>query len=107
MMTNASPRASDDLSLSALSRLLLASLMLLIGLLASLVLLIGLVLAALLLLVRLLAAALLLTWVRLLAGILIGIVRIGHCHLLEGVWAQPSRSTSGPENRSPPDPRRL
>jgi hypothetical protein len=63
--------------LSTLSRLLLATLVLLIGL----------VLAALLLLVRLLAAALLLTRARiarLLTGVLIGIVRIGHCHLLEG-----------------------
>jgi hypothetical protein len=63
--------------LSALSRLLLASLVLLIGLL----------LAALLLLVRLLAAALLTRAriARLLTGVLIGIVRIGHCYLLEGI----------------------
>jgi hypothetical protein len=60
-----------------LPRLLLAALVLLVGLLI--------LLAALMLLVGLHAAALLLLARFVLAGILIGSVRIGHTHLLEGL----------------------
>jgi hypothetical protein len=81
------------LALPALPWLLLATLVLLVGLLSTLVLLVGL-LAALMLLIRLLLAAPLLLLartgiVRLLTGILIGVVRIGHCFLLEGVQVRP------------------
>jgi hypothetical protein len=65
--------------LPALPRLLLATLVLLVGLLATLMLLVGLLLAAALLLLARTGI------VRLLTGFLIGIVRIGHCFLLEGV----------------------
>jgi hypothetical protein len=76
----------------------LATLVLLIGLLATLVLLTRLLLtrllATLLLLVGPLPTALLLlawTWIaRLLAGVLIGVVRIGHSRLLEGFALCPS-----------------
>ena len=71
------PGDDTELLLGALARLRLAALLLLVGfLLAALMLLVGLHAAALLLLARL---------VRLLAGILIGIVGIGHKHLLEGL----------------------
>jgi hypothetical protein len=71
------PGNDAELLLGALARLLLAALLLLVGLLlAALMLLVGLLTATLLLLAR---------FVRLLAGILIGIVRIGHKHLLEGL----------------------
>jgi hypothetical protein len=86
---------------------LLAALVLLVGLLATLVLLIGL-LATLLLLVGTLPTALLLLArtriARLLAGILVGVVRIGHCRLLEGL-VTPGPSGQHPKNgrvRSPP-----
>jgi hypothetical protein len=92
--------------LSALPRLLLAALVLLVRLLAALVLLVGL-LATLVLLVRLLAAALLLlarTRIVLLAWVLIrvGIVRIGHAHLLQGYRAtpRPDKTTSRNEKSS-------
>jgi hypothetical protein len=87
--------------LTALPRLVVATLMLLAGLLlaATLVLLVGL-LAALVLLVLLLAAALLLTRariVRLLTGILTGIARIGHARLLDGFRCYPGPRGKRPE----------
>jgi hypothetical protein len=89
------------LALPALPRLLLATLVLLVGLLSTLVLLVGL-LAALMLLIRLLLAAPLLLLartgiVRLLAGFLIGIARIGHGFLLEGG----SGTAPGPRGKRP------
>jgi hypothetical protein len=68
-----------------LATLVLAALVLLIGLLATLLLLVGLVATALLLLALTRIA-------RLLAGVLIGVVGIGHSRLLEG-WLQPKPST--------------
>jgi hypothetical protein len=105
----------QKLALPALPRLLLATLVLLVGLLATLMLLVGLLatlmllvglLAALTLLVGLLLAAALLLLartriVRLLTGILIGIVRIGHCFLLEGLGPRPKSKTPRDEKSSP------
>jgi type IV secretory pathway TrbD component len=70
-----------------LAALVLAALVLLIGLLVTLLLLVGTLPTALLLLAR--------TWIaRLLAGILVGVVRIGHCRLLEGFGYAPARSVN-------------
>jgi hypothetical protein len=82
---NAKSLEGDLAILPALPRLVLTTTLLLVGLLATLMLLVGL-LTALMLLVRLHPATLLLARARigLLTGILIGIVRIGHSHLLEG-----------------------
>jgi hypothetical protein len=82
--------------LSALPRLLTATLMLPALVLVALVLLVGL-LAALLLLVRPLATALLLARtriIRLLARILVGVARIGHCRLLEIFGLCPAQRTN-------------
>jgi hypothetical protein len=83
-----------------LAALVLAALVLLIGILATLLLLVGTLPTALLLLARTRIA-------RLLAGILVGVVRIGHYRLLEGlVTPRPTWSTPEDRKSSQPAPRK-